>query len=333
MEHFNWTHLTLTSKIEEILGNPELPWDLHSINMNQNLKLHHIFPLKEKLKFIPNYRFILSSINNEQLEVLFEDIKQYKLLDINDTKLDIITDICDNPRAKIDTILRVSQKLNVSLNMVALGEKVTNDEFMKHKDLEWILDSFSDNTNVTIEMLNILNEVNVKYITLGDIQLPFINTKDDMRRYKGNLDWIKVSKNINIEEVRRNINKYPWSLEGLSMNAGLVASDIELFNKYGINCTGSWDLNEMQKTMDIKELKKLPILFNPKFIVQNQSLDTNDIKFIGLENFDMKDLSRYVRAEFIIFNPNLPWIIKDGIDKNTNIKFENLKYINPSRYL
>ncbi|MNL00233.1 hypothetical protein D3C87_1206590 [compost metagenome] len=329
MEHFNWSHLTLTSKIEEILSKPELPWDLDSINMNQNLKLHHIFPLKEKLNFIPNYHLILSSIDNDQLGVLLEDIKQHNLLDMSC----VMTDICDNPRVNIDTILRISQELGVSLNMIALGERVTNDEFIKHKNLEWILDSFSDNTNITIEMLNILNEVNVKYITLGDIQLPFINAKDDMRRYKGNLDWTKVSKNINMKEARRNINKYPWSLEGLSMNAGLVASDIELFNKYGINCTGSWDLNEMQKTMHMKELKKLPILFNPKYIVQNQSLNTNDIKSIGLENFNMKDLSRYVKAEFIIFNPNLPWIVKDGIDKNTNIKLENLKYINPSRYL
>lgn len=120
------------------------------------------------------------------------------------------------------------------------------------------------------------------------------------------LDWLILSKNIDIEEVKSNPH-LPWSREGLSWNPMLT---VDVMNMSLPNATGQWVHHQAKRNPAHVHI----IVKGKRYIA------TTDLR-LQYGYYDIEDLSMNVSMDLVKKYPHIPWR-RDMLSMNKNITVE-----------
>lgn len=222
IDDWKWDIISYNISIEDVRKYPNMPWNLNALSQKSDLTVNDIDNL-----VLPNavgkwnWGHISWSINSDEvmnnlnkpwnIHYLSKNptLKDISILDripkpsINDPRIFLIKGNNINNTYREYSINDVRQNIHCPFKMYIMTKSIHINDIVSNPDIPWDIHSLTFNPTLTVEFI----KNNPNYIW----------------------NWIEISSNISMEEVRNNITM-PWKKIGLSHNKYLTMNDIITIN-------------------------------------------------------------------------------------------------------
>ena len=286
---WDWYDLSTNVPIEDVLRNPDLPWDRRGLSKNEGITID----IKNRLDsmYMPDtgreWVWLFLSIT-----MPIEDVLLHPDLPWNREGLSWNEGITLDAKRRLDNMPRAREEWSWRY----LSRHVPIEDVLRNPDLRWSRKGLSKNKNLTIDAKNMFDDM---------------HTPDAWEGWH----WEHISRNVPIEDVPRNPDE-PWDRRGLSLNKSLtidIKEEIDAIHMPRVRGRWQWFfLSVNVPTEDVLRNPTLPwdregLSLNPGITINlKNKIDNMHTPHIQ-DDWDWDFLSRYVPIEDVVENPGLPW--------------------------
>lgn len=195
---WNWWHLSSRVPIGDIRARPDLPWDRYGLSQNKEMTvdvMNHLDHVMTNSAGEWDWWHLSS-------KVPMDEIRLHPDLPWDRRGLSQNNEITVEAMNYLDHVMTSATD---EWEWWHLPSRVPIGDIRLHPDLPWDREGLSGNKDITVALMDELDEV--------------------LTSATGEWDWYDLSVHVPMEEIRLHPD-LPWDAEGLSLNPGVTVDDV-----------------------------------------------------------------------------------------------------------